>query len=430
MKFVIFCIAWLFSGCLLLIFRFPVFARRHVLFLLVLVPLVFLYLNDVREPHRVEFGDFPAYYFAAVDISNNQPINQQPDRLYRYPPLFATMLTPLASLGLHRASEIFRLVNLAALVLLSCLLYQVLQRYAFSRELAAVTVFLVLCINVPVARTLIYQQVNILVVDLMLLSLLLYPRYLFFSALALGTAIHIKIYPLLLALPFFWARDWRWCAWFLLSMAGIVLATSMANSFDYYVDFVRVMMNWTLEGEASVFRETGIRNVSVGTLVYNTLHFSGLDLWQYEKTIANVLRLLLLALFARGAWLTSRAGGFRAADSTNPVVSGGYVVLPLFMLIVSPSIWPHHFVFLILTMPVLLSVLRESRQLWLFLVAYILVFHFPVNEIYPVSYLRLLGLVMIGLLLNYPSKGTTGTEPGWFRLLKARLELPGTRLSG
>ena len=82
MKFVITCIAWLFTGGLLVVAQFPGFARRHAAFLLVLVPLAFIYLNDVREPHKVEYGDLPAYYLAAVDISNNQPINQQSYRLY------------------------------------------------------------------------------------------------------------------------------------------------------------------------------------------------------------------------------------------------------------------------------------------------------------------------------------------------------------
>ena len=231
-------------------------------------------------------------------------------------------------MNLDQASKIFQLVNYFSVILLVFLLYLSLQRYAFSKELAAVVILLVLCINIPVSRTLIYQQVNILLFDLILLSLLFYPKHVFWSAVSLSAAIHIKIYPLLLALPFFYAKDWRWCGWFMFSMAGIVLLTTALNSFDYYIDFVHMLANWTLEGEVSAFKETGIRNVSVDPLVYNTLHLFGLDLWAHEKTIAQVFRLFIVGIFIRASWTLVWKNSFRRPFSRKgaPAKFSGKVV--------------------------------------------------------------------------------------------------------
>ena len=95
-------------------------------------------------------------------------------------------------------------------------------------------IFLGLAVNVPLLRTLAYVQINIHVVNLILLSLLLYRKHVFLSAIALALASHMKVSPLILAPAFLITRDWKWLFWFIIGIFGMVLLTSTINSFDYF----------------------------------------------------------------------------------------------------------------------------------------------------------------------------------------------------
>ena len=108
------------------------------------------------------------------------------------------------------------LLNLASLVLFYVLLQRTLQRYGFTPSFSALATILFMLVNAPLLRTLVYVQVNLHVLNLILLSILLYPRRPFLSAFALALAVHLKISPAVLVLAFLLETDWRWLAWFAL----------------------------------------------------------------------------------------------------------------------------------------------------------------------------------------------------------------------
>src|SRR5690349_14806935 len=74
LNFVVFCISWVFIGLLICLSQFPHFAKRHGAFIFVFVLIGFAYLNAIREPHQVVYGDFRAYFLAAVDLAQNRQI--------------------------------------------------------------------------------------------------------------------------------------------------------------------------------------------------------------------------------------------------------------------------------------------------------------------------------------------------------------------
>jgi uncharacterized membrane protein len=150
-----------------------------------------------------------------------------------YPPLLATLLSPFVSLGIYRLNLIFQVLNYLAVLLLMILLYLTLQHYRFSNGLAALALLGIMVANVPVSRTLHNHQINLHVANLILLSLLLFGKHNFWSACSLSLAIHLKVYPLVLVLPFFYQKEWRWCTWFVASQGIIIVATSVLNS-PYY----------------------------------------------------------------------------------------------------------------------------------------------------------------------------------------------------
>jgi hypothetical protein len=411
-NFIAFCLSWLLLGGLIGLTQFPSRFRRHAAFVLVSTLMAFAYLNVVREPHQIAVGDFGAYFHAAECVRQGVPIEQKPDRLYLYPPLLATVLSPLVPLGLEDAAKAFRLFNYGAVLLLLPLLYLSLLRYRFTPEIAAFAVLCALAANVPIARTLIYNQINLHVENLILVSLLVFGRHTWLSALCLALAAQLKVSPLVLALPFVLTRAWRWCGWFVGWQLAIIALTSLANSPQYYIEFVQ---------QSASLRETALRNVSVDALMYNTFRLAGLDGWAGRDALALVLRGVLGVAVLMVYWRLARRRLVIDEDGDARVIATGFAILPLLMIAVSPSIWEHHFVFLILPMLVLASVLREPRDVCLYGLAYVFVFLFPVYDIYPVSYLRLIAILLLLALYARLARRHVEGEASWFRDLKQRL---------
>jgi hypothetical protein len=313
---------------------------------------------------------------------------------------------------MDRLNLVFQVLNYVAVLLLMILLYLALQRYRFSKELAALALLGIMAANVPVARTLINHQVNLHVANLILLSLLLFGKHHVWSACSLSLAIHLKVYPLVLVLPFLYQKEWRWCAGFVASQGIIIVATSVLNSPRYYVEFL---------SQVSAMTEIAPSNVSVDSFLYNALRLFGLRPWAGEKITAHALRLLLAIGILKPWYQLAQRGLFAEAPGGTRVILNSYVLLPVLMLAVSPSIWTHHFVLLMLTMLVLASILRAPWEFWLFGYTYVFIFLIPIYDIYLVSYLRLLGLILLIVLINGAATRPTEAAPEWFRRLNQQL---------
>jgi len=421
-NFAAFAISWCAIGAAAALSQAPARARRHALFWVVLALVSFRWLNDVREPHRVRIGDFGAYFEAAKAMHAGAPIAQLPDRLYLYPPLLATAMSPLVPLGEELVREGFELVNWGVVVALACLLYAALPRYGATRGEAALAVGLLFFVNVPVLRSLAYHQVNPAVETLVVASLLAWPRFRAASALALALAVHVKVYPVLLVLPFLAVRDGRWIGWFVLWNLAIVAGTSALTGFHRYPAFLEQV--WHLE-------ETALRNASIDAFLHNTLRVAGAEPGALARGAGLVLRaasgaafLLAIARLAGRARLgAGRGRGDAEAVRAERLVAHGFALLPLVMLIVSPSIWEHHPMLLSLTMPVLAGVLARPREAWLFLPAYAFLFWMPVVDIYPVSGLRLLAFFLLLALLFELARRPDDPPPAWRARLARRLEI-------
>ena len=143
-----------------------------------------LYINVMRE--RVGYGDFSDYYNAAVRLLNRAPVPQR----YLYPPLWATLLTPLVPWGPDAALVFVWTMNLVSTFAVLLVIPHVLERYGLSRPLAVAVTLLFAVVNVPILRTLSYAQINMQVLLGILLALHWYPRSRFLSALALAIAVY------------------------------------------------------------------------------------------------------------------------------------------------------------------------------------------------------------------------------------------------
>jgi len=372
-------LTWILVTVVLSVARRPLTTDDLVL-LLGTAMLSVLYLIFLRE--RATFGDMWDYLNAGRAIGLGEPF---PSR-YVYPPLWAYVLAGFqAGLG-ERAAEIFCFViNHLSLVAFLPLAVVFLQRCGMSRQRATLLVLVATAINVATVRNVVYVQVNFLVLDLLLLGVLAPRRYWWLAGTALAVGTHIKLLPLIAIPLFVMEKRWRLLVAYGVAMGALFAATALPHGLTYWGDFVQNLGAW---------QPAPFRAASIPAFLGNTAELFGLPIGGWL-----VARPLQLALAGAIVWLSWRAGGRRVFTGGTPqpsrVIDG--LVPGLFLWpVLSPTLWVHHLVVLIPSALALIPYLGGSRRAAVFAVCWFLVFLSPTVDLYPVSYLRLVG--WLGLL--------------------------------
>ncbi len=96
---------------------------------------------------------------------------------------------------------------------------------------------------------------------MILLSILVYPKYEFLSALALALAVHLKTSPAVLVLAFLLEFNWRWLFWFAVSFIAIGLFPVATNGVSLYQQFLTNTILLTQIPDTN-FHDTSRRPVS------------------------------------------------------------------------------------------------------------------------------------------------------------------------
>jgi len=394
-------ISWFLLGSILVLLVKKIINKKTALFFICFYLFAFLYANVLRE--RINYGDIGDYVRAAVNLYNREPLPLR----YLYPPLWASLLQPFVPLGEKFIIAVCMAANYFSLLLFFMLLTKVLNRYGFSHNFAAILTFVALSINVSVLRTLGYVQINFHVVNLILMSLLFYPKYSLFSALSLSIATHLKASPVLLVLPFLLKKDWKWLKNFLLTSLAIVGITSLINSFNYYADFIKNIMN-IHNANVLAFRE-----FSIDSLVRATFRLFSLP---PETTIYFIAgaKLVLLCTGLKVLALSIKNKSFFKGSLDNELIFNSYIVLIVLMMTLSPLIWEHHLIFLLMPMLILAKRISTLSQSIIYIALYILLFLIPTFDFYPLSYYRLLAVVVVFILFYRFSKKSE-SDPEWFK---------------
>lgn len=394
--------AWLLFGSVLVILRKKDLTKENLIVYSAFFINAFLYLNVLRE--KISYGDFWDYINAAANFSAGEPIHQR----YLYPPFWATILQPFLPLGRDSMTVLLKAVNYASLLLFFVLLYRVCRRFGMSKTFSALAVFVLTVVNTPILRTLGYVQVNIHVLNLILLSLLFSRKYIYLSALALSLAVHIKITPVLLILPFLLIKDWKWLRWFVFNMGGIVLFTSLMNDIGYYFNlyFLKNVSTVMNASGTIAYRDSSIESFLRATFLNLNLNLDAAKYAAYGLKIG----LLLLTLWILNKIIKNRT--FFQGEKRMEVIYNGYVVLIVLMTMLSPIVWVHHLVFLIFPFLIFLKKLTRVEEYFFFAVSYFAIFLMPTFNFYPFSYLRLVGVALCFVLLWGFSKKTTSLPIG------------------
>jgi hypothetical protein len=394
-------LAWLLAGAFLLLLARGRIDKGNAVTAACFFAVALLYVNLLRE--RVVYGDILDYIKAAANLYHGEHLHAR----YLYPPLWAMLLEPLVPLGWRAMFDICWLLNALSLFAFFLLLHGTLRRYGFSARLAAIVTAVFLLVNVPVIRTLCYVQVNIHVMNLILAALLLYPRSIALSALAMSLAVHFKASPAALVLAFLIAKDWRWLAWFAGFTLGVFGLTVAIGGISPYRDFLANAGALYGAGDPS-FRESSIDSFvralfgSIGARQSLVQYFVvPLKILAAAAALAVVARNVRRETFFEGG-----AGRGRACNALP-------ALLP-FMMLLSPLLWEHHGVFLALPFLVILKKLSSAGEWTLFGAAYFLAFLMPTFDFFPWSYGRLLS-ILAWLWLAWRVSDRAGASPVFSR---------------
>jgi hypothetical protein len=386
---------WLLLGALLYFLQAGSINNANVLTFSGFFLVAWVYLNSLNDHYR--YGDYTYYQQAALSLVKNGHL---PDT-YFYPPLWATLLKPIASLEANTFLLVLWLMNFLSLMVFFILLHLVLQRYGFSARLSALVTTLFLLVNAPLLRTLDYVQINIHVLNFIFGSLLLYPKRPFLSALLLAIAIHLKTSPAVLVLGFLLEKDWRWLTWLVLTTVLIGALTVATNGLMPFADYLHNIRILSASRDA-IFHDTSFDSFLGFAGSFLHLGFPVIRILVYASKVSFAAA----AVFVMAHCVRNQA--FHISTERGASLFNAIPALFILMTLASPVVWEHHGLFLALSFLLLLKRIElPSEWLW-FGFAYFLEFVLPTFDFFPWSYGRLLApLIVLGLAW----KATEKQEP-------------------
>jgi len=389
-------IVWWLAGVFVSMLHFGMFNVNNVILWGGFFTVALVYINLLRE--RVTYGDIDFYVEAAQALHKGAAL---PDT-YLYPLLWVSVLEIAAPLKQEGIFLFAWSLNVVALFGAYFILAKTLQVYGFSLNLAALIASVFMLVNVPLLRTLLYGQVNLIVLDGMLLSLIWYRRAPFLSALAMAIAVQMKISPLVLVLAILFERDWRWLAWFALNMFVIGVIPVMAHGIGYYYDIL-YNLNLLNERTSYIFRDTSYDSFFLATTSMLNIGANAARPFIYtSKLIVSLLALWVAFANVRTSAFFNEVHGKFLYNSAP--------ALMILLTVVSPRVWEHHGVFLTLPFLILVKTLSNETDWLLFLFASFFEFIIPTFDFYPWSYVRMAAPLVILWLLWRMSKRDKSTK--------------------
>jgi hypothetical protein len=235
-------------------------------------------------------------------------------------------------------------------------------------------------------RTLVYSQVNAMVLALILGAVLLHRSRTGLAGLLLGTAILVKTSPVLLVALAALHRHTRLVVFAAIACSAIVLGTMAFTGAQPWLDFVAAL--------PSVRSDGFFRDNSFASVLLATARVSGLPASPVLASIGIGLGwLVAVALFvlarktrAAWPWRTEGMGGFERD-------------LPLglaCMVLVAPLAWEHHWIWVALPAALALeSIPFGSKHFWACALGAALIFLVPTFDVFPLAYHRLFGALLV-----------------------------------
>jgi hypothetical protein len=276
-------------------------------------------------------------------------------------------------------------------------------RCGLRKDLCAALVAGLYVFNVPIMRTIHNHQVNFYVLDALLIAVLGARQSPFVSGIAVGVASHLKLYPAILMVPAALAKEFRFILWTVLCIVAVLLLqvaySGQPALYGQYLTFMRDFPGGT-----------AFRDNSTHSLVFNTVRaltgFQGAEgpVLAVTRAIVLVLSAAAVAYFGLRFAARERLGN---GEGQPDMAVGARLRAHMMdsiaaLMVLSPIVWEHHYV-LMIPVAVWAFATVGRNLLPAAAVGAFLMFAVPVFDVYPLSYHRLAGLVLL-LACTHPRR--------------------------
>lgn len=401
---------------------------------IVLWVLVTLHFLTIITHHHGKSSDYHAYESSACRLVEGK--SPYDSGVYLYPPLQVQVMAASYRIIGHNAAvlgidtdalnpwnAIFYLYECLQLLLVSSaywLCYLFVRMIGVGRIASSVLAAIVLVLSNPLFTLLAWNQVDLWSLNTVLIACLLAESHPFIAGAAIALGGLIKLSPLILLVPWILIRRWRVAVGAVAGLLVIVLLqTNGGHNWDLWREFLRSCTSF------SPYR-LSFANVSIHNLVYYMLEPVRLLTEPtpdgYESIVVTVSSLITMALIIwfglrfvqrekahRRLYGHPEIGSDGLSPSTLRLLGHAMDALTL-LLLVSPSVWAHHYV--IATPIVLWTIaMRGPTRPWHVGIAAFLTLALLPFPIFLVSYHRVVGLLMM-TVLTAPDKVALHLERG------------------
>ena len=271
------------------------------------------------------------------------------------------------------------------------LLMTALRRvYGWSLVPAAAAALALGVASTPVLRTLQYSQPNLIVADGLLGWLLLSRRRERTASLLLASTALLKTSPAIMLLLLAWDRRWRALGWTMGWAAGIVAATTAVIGWRPWARFTAAL--------AAVRSDGFYRDNSFESLLRSTGRVMGVD----EPGVAHVGGTVIALVVVGTLFAVARRRSLPWSSSMPAPAGRTEAVFPvalLAMVLLSPVVWEHHWVWTSVPCALLAAGHTSRTRALLALFGGSLIFFIPTFDLYPLSFHRLAGAMLLVLTM-------------------------------
>lgn len=398
-----------------------------------LVSLAFIF-NIAESTFDWRFhSDYIAFEKGAKAIFNGISPYIDTENPYVYPPLVGQVMAFLYQIVIRlpffsienndRGWQIvFYLFQCSQVLLISFayfLTYILARKIGLKSIPASLIVAGLFLFNNSVVRTFNFHQTNLWILNFVLIGILLQQSYPFISSFAVALGFHIKMYPFILILPWIAMRRWRLLFGTAIGLLSIaIIQTNMGRDWTILKYFLGYL--------ADVSKPNPYRNNSINSVVSNFFKIPNVLFGTSFDLVPLIVTIITLVIFI---WFLIRF--FRREkiyrDLTKPTSSktqnswndtfrlyGHSMDAIALGLLISPSVYEHHY---IIAIPLALWSIAtcKSPQIVPIGIGIFLIFCMPTFDLFPLSFHRLIGLLMLvyftapELVRNYFSvKGRKG----------------------
>ena len=382
----------------------PSLEKLTIFVLPFLVSFFFLYLIVEYFERSWDYEQYEAAFRTIVQGGNPYESTR-----YLYPPVFAQFMASLYLFAEEHLS--FLGINLWLFVyyihqciqfFLAILAYQLSRRFAstvgFTEFTGTVLVSGLFVFNYPLFRTFHLNQVNLYVLNTVLVALLTARTQPLVSGMAVAFGGLIKIYPFVLGLPMFLTRKWKAVLGIVAGMGVIILIqTRFGQDMLLWKQFFHFYTSFPFERESSFW----FRNSSLLSFIRSLVQLTGmpesLTLPMFIVTALCVMGWVMVRFDRRRRYFA------KTGNANHPQQDIGHLIdFSVLTLLITPSAWDHHYVVAIPLALWAMALGWERNPGWL-LFGLSSVFILPPFDVFPFSYVRTLGIVVL-LALAAPEK--------------------------